>query len=615
MKILKRIIFLIVSFFVISSVNAESYVDKFLEFSQWIPNTYIIQQKGTEKRYQQMSVIKRVSDGSWAYCIEPGISMTTAYMTGYDYDQALLSGISDSDWDRIVLLSYYGYNYTSDGYDHRDLKFYAITQMMIWRTVNNGYDIYFTSTLNGSRITRYESEMQEIENLISEHYKRPSFANQSLNMNLNESIVLNDTNNVLSKFNIVSNDGLIVSKNGNELTLTTSQVGTSTVRLEKKDTKYSSLPIAYVSSNYQNIMVVGDYDPIRINLNINVINAKIKVVKVDAETNETIKMTGIQFKIKNLDTNEYICDDESCIFETDANGSFITNYLKIGNYQLEELDQKINGYLWNSIPLKFSIDENSNIDYDNELGAIITLRFSNKQVTGNIYIEKIGEELVIEDGKFEYIEIPLSNVILGLYDENFNLITKVTTINGFAKFSNLNLGIYYIKELSTVNNHLIDNTFYRIELKYEDQYNSIIIETFKLKNYLPKGILEFTKEGSTSELLPNTLIEIYLLEEENKTLIFFGRTDENGSIIIDNLPVGKYSIIEKEAPLHYILNDEEMYFEILEDGEIIQTTMTNEKMPVSIPNTGTDSKISYLLSLGIILGGLGFILYDKKKKK
>ena len=125
-----------------------------------------------------------------------------------------------------------------------------------------------------------------------------------------------------------------------------------------------------------------------------------------------------------------------------------------------------------------------------------------------------------------------------------------------------------------------------------------------------KGDLEFTKvDLSTGDPLPNTLIEVYNAETEE--LIFSGRTDENGKIIIKDLEYGKYYILEKEAPENYILNEEKMYFEILENGEVVKATMTNEK--VEMPKTFNTDITSVITIMGTALVGLGLLLYAKKK--
>lgn len=57
---------------------------------------------------------------------------------------------------------------------------------------------------------------------------------------------------------------------------------------------------------------------------------------------------------------------------------------------------QINGYLWNSEPLRFSINEKSNIISSDDFDKILELRFTNKEVKGAIEIKKTGEKLVIE---------------------------------------------------------------------------------------------------------------------------------------------------------------------------------------------------------------------------
>lgn len=442
------------------------------------------------------------------------------------------------------------------------------------------------------------------------------------------------------------------------------------------------------------------------------ITSKIKIIKVD-ENDQRVKKAGIKFKIKNIDTNKYVCQKITypnkktiCEYETTSDGTLITPYpLNYGNYQVEEVDEKITGYLWNKTPLKFSINENSTIVKNGD-DSIIELRFKNTEVKGKITINKFGEKFTIEKNKYSYTTKKLENVLFGVYDEDKNLIKRIyTDKNGYAEITNLKLGVYYIKELQTPKGYILDNKEYKIELTYKNQYTSIVTSNINLKNYLEKGTLEFTKtdfvssevipntlieiydendkliftgktdkkgkiiiddlklgkyyivekepttgytittekvyfeikenkeivraemkdkpitgileftktDVSTSEALPNTLIEIY---NEKDELIFSGRTNENGKIIIQGLRYGKYYIVEKEAPEGYNLNPNKMYFEILEDGKIVKATMTDEKVIVEVPKTGiTDFKLIYIFGTTFIIVGVGILIYVKTKRK
>lgn len=313
------------------------------------------------------------------------------------------------------------------------------------------------------------------------------------------------------------------------------------------------------------------------------ITAKLRVVKIDSETGEVIKRSGIKFKILNVNTNEYVCQTITyptqqtiCEYETDANGEFTTpKALKPGNYKLEEMDQKIEGYLWNRESHEFSIDENSTLRTDSEYGVIFDTNFENKRVKGKIIINKVGEkESIVEDG-FEYTNEPLKGIKFCLYDMNNTELDCGTTNNeGKLVFNNIELGNYYVKEIETLDNYVLDNTKHNIELKYKDQYTPVITYETIIENKLKKGTLEFTKtDFSESRTLPNTLIEIYTNEDE---LIFSKRTDKDGRIVINEIPVGKYFILEKEAPEGYLLNEERMYFEIKENNEIVKSSIKDE---------------------------------------
>ena len=86
-------------------------------------------------------------------------------------------------------------------------------------------------------------------------------------------------------------------------------------------------------------------------------------------------------------------------------------------------------------------------------------------------------------------------------------------------------------------------------------------------------------------------------------------------VIIENLPIGKYYVLEKEtASEDYILNTEKIYFEILENESVAKIEMINE-IVIKVPNT--EKNELPLFEIGALLVsfiGLGVIIYVKRKK-
>ena len=366
------------------------------------------------------------------------------------------------------------------------------------------------------------------------------------------------------------------------------------------------------------------------------IRAKLKLIKVDSESRKILVRDGIKFRIKNLDTGEYVCQnvtypgqEKICVFET-KDGMFITPYvLGHGNYQIEELEeQSIPGYVWNSVPLKFSIDENSKFIQDDEFGLMLEVQFENKEVKGEVEIKKVGEKLVIENGTFRYEEIELDGVHYDLIADgdiyagdgtliykDKQLIKSFVTKDGYFKLTNLYLGKYCLIETKTVGNHVLNSKPYCFEIKYKDQYTDTIKLIINQKNYLAKGDFELSKvDLSTGEPVEGALIEIYT---EDDILIYSGRTDKLGKLYVKGLESGKkYKFVEIEAPEGYILNDEIHEFEILNNGDIVKDTLSNEKIVIDVPNTFAND---YKILIPVSLCGLGIVLVllsrDKRKKK
>ncbi|MDO4962794.1 MAG: SpaA isopeptide-forming pilin-related protein [bacterium] len=524
------------------------------------------------------------------------------------------------------------------------------------------------------------------------------------------------------------------SKNNLVKTLTTDSQG-----FIKTELVYGTYTIKQVNttSGHEKIkdfkIVVNDNSPkvIRYSLSNAEITAKLKLIKIDKESGLVIPYSNVSFKIKNVDTKEYIYQKVTypkkqtiCEFATDENGIFITPYpLNSGTYEIEEISSP-KGYLLSKDHLTFRIDEDSKIIEDEDYGKYVEVSFANQVIKGEIHIEKLGELFKVNDNTFKYELINLKGVELSLYaDEDIttldgvihfhkgDLIKTITTDEyGKSSFTDLYLGKYIIKETKTLDNYVIDTKEYKVELKEIDNETPIVEETIEITNYLKKGTLTFTKTDlvdgtpipntlleirtldgdvifsgytddkgqieikdlsagkyiikeiqsadgyvnnfeevefeiledgsvvksemknklitgtlhfkkqdiSNDEPLPNTLIQIF---NENDVLIYEGRTDENGEIVIEELKYGKYYILEKEAPEGYQLNPEKMYFEIKEDGEIVKATMVDEKVIIEVPNTLLDKTyVVEIIASALFMMGIGVVLYaigkkDKKKNK
>jgi len=340
----------------------------------------------------------------------------------------------------------------------------------------------------------------------------------------------------------------------------------------------------------------------------NSLTAYLQVIKVDEETGKRIAIANTTFKILNTDTNQYVSQYVGgkvySEFTTDENGT-MTTYLKLqaGNYKLIEVSAP-NGYLKDKDGLKFTIGNDTHYAYTT-YGAFITVTYKNTPIKGQLEIHKIGETLEIKDGEYVYETKDLKGVTFDIYAEEdikssdgnhlyYNKGDKVDTIitdeNGYAITKKLPLGKYYLIEVKTRDEYVLDSNKHYFELKEKDDETPIVYESYSNLNYLKKGTIEFTKTDLVNgDVIPNTIIEIYT---ENDELIFTGTTDENGKVVIDDLKVGKYYIVEKEAATGYTITDEKVYFELKENGEIVKAEMKDKPITGGLKFTKIDVSTS-----------------------
>lgn len=797
----RAIVFLVALFFCGNvKVKADSYDGKILP-SEYIKGVYIKKEKAgtTQKSYLTAQIIRRSTDNHFVYCVEPFMSVDSSKnynITAQDYLEIL--NLSREQWQKMSLYAYYGYGYGN----HTQDKWWAVTQLLIWRTVDSNSKFYFTNTLNGTKDdSKFANEIAELESLVNNHKIQPSF-NIKSRLNIGESITITDNNKVLNNYSIAHSENISVSRGENQFTITANEVGAASITLEKKSNLYDTDPMLYYATSSQNVMSVGNYDPIRMKLNLNVtggkirihkfdsgygeinpqsdivleeaiyglydknnnllqkmitgsdgvaesdilalgkykikeleapkgynidpviydieitednlypdlnfydeiinrdiqihkyyankstgilipesdvifqffdeddllieqvitdedgiatfnlpygtykgkqltttsgyekvqdftitinenspeiihlsftnhpISAKIKLVKKDYNSKKPILFPGATFKIKDTDTGLYVCQnvtypkkEKICEYITNEYGELITpEALVTGNYQIEEVLAP-KGYKLNKEILSFRIDDESNIINDSIYGNYLELDFFDSLIKGEIIVEKTGEILKVVDDGFKFDKISLSNVEFSLYaDEDIKTLDGIihykkgdlvatlnTNVKGIAKFNDLYLGKYIVKETKTLNNYVLDEKEHKVDL-VDNNSVSIVSEKIELTNEIKKGNLLFTKTDLvTGEVIPNTFIEIYTDADE---LIYTGLTDENGMVVINELPVGTYYIIEKEPATGYIITEEKVFFEIKENKEIVKAEMTNKPIIGSLEFTKVDFSTS-----------------------
>ncbi len=380
------------------------------------------------------------------------------------------------------------------------------------------------------------------------------------------------------------------------------------------------------------VVNIDKYDtkPIYRLLSDSEITARVKIIKKDIDTMDNIVNSGIKFKIFDVKENKYVSfkvtypeAGEIDTFTIDSNGEFITpSHLHSGEYILYEVDESMDGYLYNKDGVKFYIGEESNFINDDDYGMMIEVPFYNKIVKGKVIINKYGEEIRYVDNSFYYKNIMLEGTEFELIAgediyENGKLIygkddvvdTILTDGKGRGTIDNLPLGEYYLKEIKSSMGNVFDDTLYDVSLKYKDQYTDKINFEIDIDNYIEKGKVIIHKlDLNSNEVIPNTLIEIRNI---SNAIVYKGYTDSNGMIIVEGLPYGEYYLAEVEASTGYRLLEDDIYFTL--DSDEYEMCIYNERMEV--PNTGASIGLrNILIIVMILIFVFVFILFFDNKR-
>lgn len=314
------------------------------------------------------------ADGGVAYCIDPGIPLKIGeYNQTYDFRY---KGINTKNKEKLELIAYYGYQYPG----HSTEKYYYATQALIWETIGST-NVSFTTerNRNGKEIV-ITKEKKEIQELINKFLLLPSFAGAKIHAFIGETITFEDSNNNFFNFNYSSNNQNTYNFDNDKFNIKINEAGEGKVNIFNEINNNKS-SIIYYSEGYQSLVTLGinlrreanitiiANDPNRIMLKIN-----------NYDNNDGIPLSNSSFKIKNIDTNEYIRYGNEDIFYTNEEGFLIfPDYINSGKYQIEQVGVNDNYFISDNCVI-FVVDENTATVKENGKNYLV-IDYFNERIT------------------------------------------------------------------------------------------------------------------------------------------------------------------------------------------------------------------------------------------
>ena len=474
-------------------------------------------------------------DGEVGFCTEPGILLNEGSgFTPSSYNQTNLSIIAYEGWVR----------------SSRTMKDYLATQFMIWEAVGG--------TITATSFSDYASYKSKIQDRINKHSVLPSFDKTNITLKIGEKTTLTDTNGVFNQFNFVSSNGLSVSKSGNSLTITATATApdNATISYNKIPSSFVGTSIIYKKAGSQSVARFFVKDPLKTDIYVKVLKyGTLKLAKQN-ELGEMVPNTTFKTSY-NADMS-----GSTWTYTTGEDGTVTIPNWEPKTVYIQEVSVPENLVLDPTIH-SIKIKPNETVTYTQ----------TNQTQKGEITLKKVDAETSTAQG-----DATLEGAVYGLYakEDIVNPIsgnvlitkdTKVTEVktdaNGVATFKDLDLGKYYVKEITSSNGYHLDPTSYDVELKYAGQTETIASASLQVSENVLKFKVKKVQENNNATV-PNTKFTHVNQNGESKEL----RTNENGEFTLIGLNKGKHSLMETYVIDGLLINKTKVEFNVLENGKI-----------------------------------------------
>ena len=295
---------------------------------------------------------------------------------------------------------------------------------------------------------------------------------------------------------------------------------------------------------------------------------------------------------------------------TDKKGTATSKQLYLGKYRVVE----------KTAPYGFVLNKTVNhieLTYSgqNEKVTSTSTSFTNDRQKVVIDLTKILEQ----DEKFNIgSNDEIRNVSFGLYaDEDLkasngtvipeNGLIEIVTCDekGKATFkTDLPIGKYYVKEISTGNHYILSDKKYPIVFEYAGQDTATVHISVNDGEPIINSIIYGTIKGlkidrETGENIAGALFGLFSINETEfteETAILTGESNEEGIFTFENVPYGEYIVYELKPATGYLPNVESYPVTISENKEVVEITVLNDKIPELKTTAAIDGKKEFTIN-------------------
>ncbi|MDZ4478235.1 SpaA isopeptide-forming pilin-related protein [Bacillus cereus] len=358
----------------------------------------------------------------------------------------------------------------------------------------------------------------------------------------------NDGNIVLkdAKFDVIDKDNNVVA------TVTTNEKGIAEVKdlpLGDYFVKEINAPEGYIKVDTPVKVTIDNTNVIELVMKNTkkVENGQFKLLKKDSESGQLLP--GAKFDVIDKDGKVV----ETIV--TDDKGEALSKRLPVGSYTLKEVEAP-KGYELSS----------SSVSVDVEANKVLTVDVVNK---------KIPEKVT---GQFEIVKVDaedktrlLSGAEFEVYKDGKKVAELKTDESGKVMSPKLPLGEYTVKETKAPAGYKLSNKEWKVTIQNEKEVVKVEAENEKILGSLQ--IIKMDDKDQTKRLAGAE----FTLKDAKGNVVKEGiTTDKSGTVKVDGLVPGEYTLEETKAPEGYELTKQIIHVTV--DGEkVIDVKVTNGK--------------------------------------